>query len=128
MASALAALLAGCGTPPADLFVADRTGTIPGAKLHLRVDDGGTAYCDGEPHEMPSKLLILSRVLVNDLSKPAKRGRELPPGPSSILRYRIRTEDGIVAFSDTSRGQPPVFYRAADLIRQIAIRACRLPR
>jgi hypothetical protein len=45
-----------------------------------------------------------------------------------VLRFRIRTEAGTVAFSDTSPGQPQIFYRAAELIRTIAKGACGLPR
>lgn len=123
-----AVLLAGCGTPGADLFVVTRSGSIPGASLRMRAVDDGQVVCNGASHDLPSKLLISSRVLVRDLSEPAKAGTNLAPGRGSILRYRIRTEDGTVAFSDTSRGQPAVFYRAALLVRQIAKGPCGLPR
>ena len=42
-----AALAAGCNGPiPADLFLVQRTGSIPGAKLTLRLTDDGGAYCN----------------------------------------------------------------------------------
>ena len=123
-----AVLLAGCGTPGADLFVVTRSGSIPGAGLRMRTVDDGQVVCNGTSHDLPSKLLIASRVLVRDLADPAKAGTDLPPRPGSILRYRIRTEDGTVAFSDNSRGQPAVFFRAALLVRQIAKGPCGLPR
>jgi hypothetical protein len=129
-AALLAALLtAGCGdiTPP-DLFVASRSGSIPGAALHMRVTDDGLVYCGSRKHEVSSHELILARVLANDLSKPAKQKLSLPPGHPSILRFGIRTQDGTVAFSDTSAHQPAVFFRAAELIRTIAIHDCGLPR
>ena len=44
------------------------------------------------------------------------------------MRYDVRSEDGSVTFSDTSRGQPPVFYRVAKLTRDIAKGVCGLPR
>jgi hypothetical protein len=123
-----AAALAGCGTPGADLFVARRSGSIPGAALRMRAVDDGTVMCNGRSHDLDSRDLILARVLAADLSKLAKRHASLPPGRSSILRFAIRTQDGTVAFSDTSTGQPAVFYRAAQLIRTIARRDCGLPR
>lgn len=127
-AVAALALLGGCGTPGADLFVARRSGSIRGAELTLRVIDDGQVVCNGEKHALPSDLLIDARELVPDLAEPADASTHLPPGPGAILRYRIATEDGAVTFSDTSRGQPPVFYRAALLIRRIAKGPCGLPR
>jgi len=46
-ALALALVASGCGTPSPDLFVVNRSGTIPGAKLTLRVVDDGSVRCDG---------------------------------------------------------------------------------
>lgn len=128
IAALAAAALAGCGTPGADLLVAARSGTIPGAALTLRVIDDGQAVCNGKSHTLSSELLIDSRELIRDLEEPAKAETSLPPQRNSILRYRIRTEDGVVGFSDTSRGQPAVFFRAALLVRRIAQDACGLPR
>jgi hypothetical protein len=123
-----AAVVAGCGTPGADLFVAHRTGAIPGAELRMRTIDDGHVVCNGREHELDGHDLILSRVLVVDLQKFAKAHTTLPAGHPSILRFSIRTQDGNVSFSDTSPGQPPVFYRAAQLIRTIAKRSCGLTR
>ena len=44
------------------------------------------------------------------------------------MRYDIRSEDGSVAFSDTSRRQPPVFYRVAKYTRDLAKGVCGLAR
>lgn len=123
------AALAGCGTAAPDLFVLRRSGAIPGAELVLRVTDDGFVRCNGGPRrQMPSRLLIDARVLVDDLAAPAKAGRSLPPARGTILRYQIRTTDGAVAFSDTSARQPAVFYRAALLARRLAQGPCGLPR
>ena len=56
-AAAVAGLAAAaCGTPSPDLFVVERDGTVPGAKLTLLVSDQ-TARCNDasrrEPHERP---------------------------------------------------------------------------
>ena len=123
-----AALLAGCGTPGADLFVARRAGSIPGAALTMRVIDDGQVVCNGRQHDMPSDLLIDARELVRDLADPAKARTDLAARRGSILRYRISTEDGTVAFADNSSRQPAAFFRAALLVRQIAKGPCGLPR
>jgi len=127
-ATVLAAVLGGCGTPGADLFVARRAGSVPGAGLTLRVIDDGQVVCNGARHDLPSALLIDARELVRDLADPAKARTSLQPRRGSILRYRISTEDGTVAFADNSPRQPPAFYRAALLVRQIAKGPCGLPR
>ena len=44
------------------------------------------------------------------------------------MRYRVRTEHGTVSFSDTSRGQPAVFYRVAAFTREVAQNVCGLAR
>ena len=120
--------LAGCGTPGADLMVVDRSGSVPGARLHMRVIDDGQVECNGRQHDLPSGQLIDAREVVRELADDATRGTRLPPGKPTILRFRIRTEDGVVAFSDSSAGQPRVFYRAAQLVRTIAKGACGLQR
>lgn len=127
-AVALAVVAAGCGTASPDLFIAQRTGAIPGAKLRLRVTDDGVVKCNGTPKQLPSKTLILARVLSRDLAEPAQQKVSLPPEPDSVLHYSFRVEDGVTSFSDNSLLQPAVFYRAALLVRQIAKGTCGLPR
>jgi hypothetical protein len=123
------ALLGGCGAPSADLFVVERSGAGPGARLSLLVSDGGTVRCNGATaRDIGSDRLLDARALVTDLEPEAARGRTLPPGPGSVLRYRVRMEAGTIAFADTSRGQPPAFRRLAAFTRDIARRVCGLPR
>jgi hypothetical protein len=122
------AVLAGCGTDGADLMDVARSGDIPGAKLTVRVIDDGQVECNGVRHDMTSDQLIEAREVVRELEEPAADGLSLPPGDPSILRFRIRTEEGVVGFSDTSPDQPVVFYEAAQLIRDIAQDACGLER
>lgn len=131
-----AALAGGCGGGEAtDVFLVTRSGSIPGARLTLRVTDDGRASCDRRALvDITSKDLIDARQARRDLEGednavgPADRGVRLPPGPQSILRYEVRAEAGTVAFSDTSRGQPPVFRELAALTRRIATGPCGLPR
>ena len=122
------AALAGCGTPGADLMVISRSGSIPGAGLEMRVIDDGQVVCNGKTHDISSDDLINAREIVRELTKPAKAATALPPGHPTILRFRITTQDGTVIFSDTSKNQPAVFYKAAQLIRVIAKGSCGLPR
>jgi hypothetical protein len=121
-------LLAGCGTEGADLMVVDRSGSIPGADLQMRVIDDSQVECNGTRHDLGSDELIEARELVRELAEPARENVSLPPGKTTILRFRIRTEDGVVGFSDTSPDQPQAFYRVAQLVRTIAKQACGLER
>lgn len=132
--AAAAMLAAGCGSRAADLFVVQRSGSIPGADLELVVSDDGRANCNGGPDKaITSDQLVAARDILRELqgedtAGPADRRLNLPPGPGSILRYRVRVEGGSVAFSDTSRGQPKEFFRLAVLVRDIAKGPCGLSR
>lgn len=123
-----AAGLAGCGTPGGDLLVVSRTGDVAGARLQMRIVDDGRVVCNGRTHDLSSGQLIAAREITRELGVHARRRTRLPPGDPSLLRFTIRTEQGRVAFSDTSPRQPPVFYRAAQLVRTLARAACGLPR
>lgn len=130
-----AALLAGCGGPSADLYLVERAGSTPGARLTMLVGDGGTVTCNRGPQEpITSAQLIEARAIADGLNGdeeepgPAARGVELAPQPGSVFRYRVRSEAGVVAFSDNSKGQPEAFYRLARLTRRLAKEACGLAR
>ena len=134
-ALAAAALLAGCGGPSADLYLVERAGSTPGARLTMLVGDGGTVTCNrGSQEPITSAQLIEARAIADGLNGdeeepgPAARGVELAPQPGSIFRYRVRSEAGVVAFSDNSKAQPEAFYRLARLTRRLAKDACGLAR
>ncbi len=128
LAGALA-LVAGCGTPSADLFVVTRDGESPGAELTLLVTDGGGARCNGAPaRPIGSAGLIEARALARQLIPEATRGLALPSAAGSQLRYRVRLAAGTVTFSDNSPGRSKLLSRIAALTRDIAIRVCRLRR
>jgi hypothetical protein len=141
LALSAAAALAGCNDPqPADLFLVQRTGSIPGARLTLRLTDDGGAFCNrGKRVELTSAQLITARAIRRDLDggddSPgndddrkalAARHINLPPGRISSYQYRVRSEKGSVAFADTSAHQPSTFYKLAELTREVATRNCRL--
>ena len=131
-----AALAACSGPAPADLFLVQRTGTIPGAKLTLRLTDDGGAYCnEGKRHELTSAQLITAREIRGELDGRrdddvglAEKHIALRPGRVTSLSYKVRSEKGTVIFSDTSAGQPQTFYRLAQLTREVARGACGLAR
>lgn len=128
-AAAAAAVVAGCGTPSADLFVVTRSGTIPGARLTLLVSDDGTVRCNGgSPRGIGSDLLLDARRLVRDLDASARAGTALRPGRGAVLAYRVRLEAGAVRFSDTSRGLTGPMRRVQAFTRRVATGACGLPR
>lgn len=136
IAAATAVALAGCGAPAGDLFAVERSGSVPGARLTLIVDDGGFVRCNGaDRRQISSAQLIDAREIARALDGedgeapgPAKQTLTFPPRPGSVLRYVVRTEGGSVAFADTSTGQPAVLYRVAQLTRELAKRVCGLPR
>jgi hypothetical protein len=138
VALAMVLVAAGCSGPaPVDLFVVQRTGSIAGARLNLRITDDGGAYCNrtDQRHEITSAQLITARELRRELDgEPdksvglAEKHVDLPPGRITTLSFRVRSEQGTVAFSDTSAHQPQTFYRLAELTRQVARGACGLAR
>jgi hypothetical protein len=120
---------AGCGNQARDLFVVNRTGAIPAAKLSLRITDDGRASCNDKPlTDITSADLIDARNAERDLEKPTKAHVRLPPGPQPVLSYRVRTEQGAAAWSDDSPRQPAVFFTLAKLTRDVAKGVCHLPR
>jgi hypothetical protein len=128
LAAMLVAGLAGCGGVSADLFAVERSGSVPGAALSMIVRDDGMVRCNGVQHKLPDALLIDSRKLQRDLSRPATEGVSLPPGPQPVFSYAVRTPAGRFSFADDSPGKPLPLFRLAALVHDVAKRVCRLAR
>jgi hypothetical protein len=128
VAVAVAVVLAGCGTESPDLFAVERSGPDPEANLMLVVNDGGSVTCNGEQHSLDADRLLRARELSREIAKQAELGVELPAGPRADLRYRVWMEAGTVAFSDTSRGNPPSFFELAAFTKDVAERVCGILR
>jgi hypothetical protein len=128
--AALAALaISACGSEARDLFLVTRSGDVPGARLTLRITDDGRASCNGKPLvDITSAQLISARETERDLGKSGQRQLRLAPGPQSVFSYRVRTQDGGVAWSDDSAHQPPVLFKLAQLTRDVAKGPCHLAR
>jgi hypothetical protein len=126
----LAALaLAGCGAPAADLFEVKRSGADRNANLTLLVSDDGTVTCNGgERRPIPSETLLKAREIERELSEPAELHLVLPPGPNSVLSYRVRLEAGTVGFADTSRPMPSAFAQLSAFTSDVTERICGIVR
>jgi hypothetical protein len=124
----------GCGgIVSPDLFIIDRTGSTPGAKLTMLVTEEGVVHCYTEPaHPGPARHLsdpqiIEARTIQEDLEEPASRHESLRPRPGSVLSYYVRDASGSVRFSDNSLHQPTVLHKLALFVLTVAQGVCRLP-
>jgi hypothetical protein len=126
--AAALALLTGCGSPPPDLFLVERSGADRNANLELVIGDGGTATCNGEEHALDAERLLTARRLLREIEPQAELGIELPPGPGSQLSYRATMEKGTIAFSDGSEGLPQTFLQLAAFTKDVAERVCGIER
>jgi hypothetical protein len=124
-----ATLAAGCGGVEApDLFIVYRTGSGPGARLTLLVNEEGGVRCNGgkKTFKLSDSQIVQARAIQEDLHDPASKHLSLPARAGSVLSYYLRDENGAVRFSDNSRGQPAVFRQLALFVLQAAQQVCHL--
>jgi hypothetical protein len=126
---ASAASIAGCGgIRPSDLFIVERSGGVPGARLTLLVDEQGGLHCNGAVKlKLSDPQIVQARGIQEDLEMPAREHVSLPARPGSVLSYYLRDEDGSVRFADNSAQQPQVFRSLALFVLQVAQQNCKLP-
>jgi hypothetical protein len=132
---AAAMILAGCGGGIAapDLFVVQRAGSAPGARLTLLIDEEGGVHCyqdldhRGPTLKLSDPQLVQARAIQEELKEPAEAHLSLPARPGSVLSYYLRDENGNVRFADDSTGQPKVFRNLALFVLQVAQQVCHLP-
>jgi hypothetical protein len=128
-------LAAGCGGGIAapDLFIVQRSGSGPGARLTLLVNEEGGVHCYQDPTHLGPTLklsdpqLVRARAIQEELREQASSHLSLPPGAGSVLSYYLRDENGTVRFSDDSPGQPKVLRELALLVLEVAQQVCHLP-
>jgi hypothetical protein len=132
-AIAAASILGSCGGIKApDLFIVERTGTVPGARLTLLVNEEGGVHCNGEPTRQGKTLklsdsqLVQARAIQEALRDPASRHLSLAAGPSSVFSYYVRDENGTARFSDNSPSQPKVLRQLQLFVLQTAQQVCHL--
>jgi hypothetical protein len=128
-AAVMAALLvAGCGAQAPDLFAVERSGQGHNARLRLVVNDGGTVTCNGRAHPLPADQLLKAREVTRQLGDQAQLHLVLPPGPNSVLSYRVRLQAGTVQFADTSANLPAAFTSVELFTKDVAEGVCGLRR
>jgi hypothetical protein len=123
-------LATGCGggIQAPDLFVVQRTGSGPGARLTLLVNEEGGVHCNGGPTlKLSDPQLVQARAIQEGLHDSAAKHLSLAAGAGSVLGYYLRDENGTVRFSDNSPGQPVVLRQLALFVLQTARQVCHLP-
>jgi hypothetical protein len=120
--------LAGCGTESPDLFEVRRSGPDKPANVTMLISDGGSVTCNGKDHALDAARLLRARELARTLAEQAELSLDLPPGPGANLSYRVRLEQGTVAFSDTSPGSPRSFQQLAAFTKDVTERVCGIIR
>jgi hypothetical protein len=121
--------MAGCGGVAApDLFVVDRTGSTPQARLTLLVDEEGGVTCNGRAaaQKLSDQQIVKAREIQEELLKPSSSHLSLAPRPGSVLSYHVRDESGNVSFSDNSAGQPAVLRKLQLFVLQASQEICHL--
>jgi hypothetical protein len=120
--------VAGCGTPSPDLFVVNRDGTVPGAKLELLVSDQ-TARCNGgSAKPLSSAQIIEARDLRRDLLALQRGDDTIPKAPpSQFFEFAVQTEEGTLRYPDTQQ-RPALLPRLSRFVRRVAIDTCGLER
>jgi hypothetical protein len=128
LAAAAASSLGGCGTPSPDLFVVQRSGTVPGAKLRMLVSDTSVRCNGGDRLALTSAQTIQARDITDDLLLVQAGKVRVPPAPpAQIFSYEIRTQEGVLRFADTAQ-RPPILPRTAAFVRRLAKDTCKLTR
>jgi hypothetical protein len=123
-----ALLIGGCGgVLSPDLFIVQRSGSSPGAKLTMLVNEEGVVHCNnGPPRHLSDPQIIEARTIQEDLEEPAAKHESLPAEPGSVLSYYLRDANGTVRFSDNSQHQPTAMRKLAGFVLTVAQNVCGL--
>ena len=122
------ALLAACGTPSPDLFVVNRTGSVPGARLELLVSDQAARCNDGPERNLTSEQIIEARDLRRELLLLQTGDEPIPKAPpAQVFSFAVETEEGTLRYPDTQQ-RPSVLPRLSRFVRRVAIDTCGLER
>jgi hypothetical protein len=128
-AFAVAIVLAGCGgvTAP-DLFIVYRSGSGPGARLTLLVNEEGGVSCNGRnaANKLSDPQIIKAREIQEELEKPSASHTSLAPESGSVFSYYVRDEKGSVRFADNSADQPVAFHKLQLFVLQTGQEICHL--
>lgn len=122
-------LLAGCGgiTSP-DLFLVQREGSTPHAKLTLLVTEEGVVQCNGGAHlRLSDPQIVKARAIQEEIKEQAAAHLSLPALAGSVFSYHLRDQDGTVHFADNSAHKPKVLQQLQLFVLQTAQQTCKLP-
>ena len=124
-ALAAAACLAGCGGEAGDLMAIEVSGGAAGAKRTIVITGDGRGSCNGgEREHVDSDDLVEARDVERDIEELADDSRTFPGRPGR-RRYVVRTDDGVVRWSEGTPGLPEVLPRAALLTLRLERALCR---
>jgi hypothetical protein len=126
---AVGSLVIGCGAGVSapDLFIVQRTGSGPGARLTLLVNEEGGVRCNGgKTLKLSDPQIVQARAIQEDLHELASNHLSLEGRAGSVLSYYVRDENGTVRFSDNSAHQPAVLRQLALFVLQTAQQVCHL--
>lgn len=128
VAAAIAVGACAPGTPSPDLFVVERSGSGPGARLTLLVSDT-SVRCNGKPAvDLSSEQIITARALLDDLEEfDADDSKPRIPTNGELFTFSVRSEFGRVRFADRAT-EPDVFPQIARFTRTVAQDLCGLER
>ncbi|HXC45170.1 MAG TPA: hypothetical protein VNU24_01085 [Solirubrobacteraceae bacterium] len=121
-------LAGGCGgVLSPDLFIVYRSGSSPGARLTMLVNEEGVVHCNGGPaRHLSDPQIIEARTIQEKLEEPAAKHESLPAEPGSVLSYYLRDANGTVRFSDNSAHQPAAMRKLAAFVLGVAQGVCGL--
>ena len=124
--AALAALaLSGCGGEAGDLMSIEFQGGPTGAHHTVVVTGDGRGSCDrGKEELLPSARVIDAREIAKDVSDLARKAADYPP-KAGATRYKLRTTDGDVRWSEGTPALPPELPKAQLLALQLERLLCR---
>ncbi|HXE43697.1 MAG TPA: hypothetical protein VN635_00725 [Conexibacter sp.] len=80
------------------------------------------------PRPLSDPQLLAARRIQEDVADDAKKDLVLPARAGSLLRFRIRTQDGTVTFSDVDAGARPELGRVIAFTRTVAQDVCGFAR
>jgi hypothetical protein len=127
LAAAVSVTLAGCfDVASPDVFLLTRTGA--GSKLTLLINDSGTIRCNGgKANRISNARLIQARDLADNLGPDATARLTIPPEAGTVYYYRIKLQQGTVAFPDRAAdSRHPNLAQAELFAIQSAQQACGL--
>ena len=124
--AALAAvgLLAGCGGEAGDLIAIEVSGGAAGGDRTIVVTGDGRGSCDdGDLSNVDSDLVVEARAVERDIEELTNESREFPERRGR-RRYVVRTDDGVVRWSEGTPGLPAVLPRTALLTLRLERELC----